>query len=280
MLIPDKIFHSDLIGHSHQSHIAGIGDCLIYILCPMPWRIVTLNIPVTFPCTTLAYIGFLTGQSSGLQTCGQSKRLGCRSRFKGITDAEISPEIVHCIQLIIIWHFCQRFRRIPRRQISWIIQIKIRVWSLCKNLSAVRIHYDHSRILTSQLILPFFSFVCLIKFQNIFFYNALQCNVDRGHYRISILCRFHSTFYWRSTVKISIFSSVCTVKNIIVCTFNADCSLISGYGKSDHITCKTVVRVCTLVIILQPDPLNIRIFFIILVNFLEFLGIFIRNAFF
>lgn len=36
MLIPDKIFHSDLIGHSHQSHIAGIGDCLIYILCPMP----------------------------------------------------------------------------------------------------------------------------------------------------------------------------------------------------------------------------------------------------
>ena len=229
---------------------------------------------------TTTIIRFLSGKSSCLQSGCNSEWFHRRPRFKCITDTEISPDTTQYVQLILLIYRIPFFFGINTGQISWFVQIKIRVRGLSQNLSGIRIH-DHNRcILATGHSTSFFSGMFFIELLNVFFHNTLQGNINCCNNIIPILCCFYILFDCIIFIQITILSAICPRHNVIISTLNSNCSYISGISKTYHITCQCIIWVCSVIIILQPDSLYIWIILSIILYLIIFLSRLVIDSFF
>ena len=173
MLIPDKIINSDFFRHFHQCNVTGIGNRIHCAFHSMSRTKMTSDIIISHMKITTTIIRFLSGKSSCLQSGCNSEWFHRRPRFKCITDTEISPDTTQYVQLILLIYRIPFFFGINTGQISWFVQIKIRVRGLSQNFSGIRIH-DHNRcILATGHSTSFFSGMFFIELLNVFFHNTL-----------------------------------------------------------------------------------------------------------
>ena len=279
VLIPQEMIHPDLFRHMHHRHIAGVGHRILYGLGPVPGLLVAGDVIVPHMKTPIACIGFVPLQDPRFQSCRHGHRLDRGPGFKGIADAEISPQVIHGRQLFLLRHGAPLFPGIQDGQIPRIVQIKIRVGRLRQDRPGIRIHDHDRRILAAKLSRAGFPGMLLIELPDALLHHALQRDINGGYHRIAVFGCLHSPFNGRVVVKISVFPSVCPVQDVIIGTFDADRAFICAYHKTDHIACQTAVRVASLVILLQPDAPHVRIILIVLIDRIKFLGLFIGNLF-
>ena len=159
------------------------------------------------------------------------------------------------------------------------IQIIIRIRSFCKNLSILRIHHDHSGILTS-FSLCLFILVFFVKCKYMLFYNTLHLKINCWYNSASIIRFLHSSFKSRTFIQIPILPAICSIQNGIIWCLYSITSHISIRCKSDYITCQCLIRILPCIIFLQPYALHIRIMLRICCNLLKFLRLCIANSFF
>ena len=156
----------------------------------------------------------------------------------------------------------QKRHSYQRIRISGIIQIKIGIACHGKNFTGIHPHDNTAHIVgsVSGMIIVF---IFLVKFQQIFFYNALNIGIYRGNNGISVLRCYRSSLQVRVVVQITVNSSRSSGKFIIIIFLKSVFSLIVTGGKSNHITGKRVPWIDPFILLLKPDSFHQRTFLIL-----------------
>ena len=105
-LVLTEFFRSDCQTNLHQGNVTWIFHNLCQILLPVSTIIIrdTFNLPFIDLKGTAAVIGLIAFQCTNLQTCCNRKWFDRRSRLKSIAHAEVSPEFIQSIDLIVTAH--------------------------------------------------------------------------------------------------------------------------------------------------------------------------------
>ena len=118
-----------------------------------------------------------------------------------------------------------------------------------------------------------------IKIKNTFLHDILERHINSGYNCVSVAGRLYRTFEGGIRIEISVFPSIGTVQDIIIGTLNPDRTCIAVISKTDHITCHAPVRIGSCIILLQPDPSDIGVIFVIFINLVKLLRRLIINSF-
>ena len=121
LLIIQKLLRTHLAGDLHHIVVAGILE--------RSFQIQISVIVLTLDRDSVECLSAVAGKSCficdrpGVQRRSRSDRFKCGSRLKGIGNTVIAPDLVQCIQHLVVVHRADLLRRIEGRQIPGIVQV-------------------------------------------------------------------------------------------------------------------------------------------------------------
>ena len=118
----------------------------------------------------------------------------------------------------------------------------------CKDLAVLWIHNKNRNILCSHLSFKLFAF--LLNY-------SLGFTINCSNETITILWLFHLSLHIEVFAHIRIGSSILSIQERIVTTFYSTYSFISTNNESQHVTCKLVIWIVSLIFFFKSDTYNI-----------------------
>ena len=181
----------------------------------MPVTVAAVYVVVSHMKHPAARIAFVTGQYAGLQAGRYGERLIGGTRFIRVAYAEVVPQCIQLLKLLFIIHSLYGFLGIVSCQVSWVVEVKVRIRCFCDYLSVLRVHDDNCRVLAA-LSLRSFVLMLFVEFQYMLFNDALHLEVYGRYDGAPVHRLFYRALHAGFLVKISIFPAVGPIQDRIV----------------------------------------------------------------
>ena len=271
VLIFGEIHRSDHLPDLHQSHVAGVLYRPLHRQGSVSIPVDAVDIIVPDVERAAAVKGLIPGEGARLKRRRHSEGLDGGAGLIGVGDAEVLPQAVEDVQRLLVTHGVDLFLGVVFRQIPGIVQVKVWIAGLRQDLPVLGVH-DHDRRILAPLPGSGVVFPLIIELLDVFFHHALHLQVNGGHHGLSVHRLLHGPLHGGAAVQIAVLPAVGAVESGVIVPFYAPISHISIHSEPKHVGGQGAVGVGPVIVILQPDPLDIGIVLIIVINGVEILG--------